>query len=73
MRAEYLVHLSYQKEIIMNKTWLKRLGAASGVLYVVLAIIGSSGNDTVPRFNATPQEITTWAKSVQLTPSSGYD
>jgi len=57
----------------MNKTWLKRLGAASGVLYVVLAIIGSSGNDTDPRFNATPQEITTWAKSVQLTPSSGYD
>jgi hypothetical protein len=68
-RAGYLVHLSYQKEIIMNKTWLKRLGAASGVLYVVLAIIGSSGNDTDPGFNATPQVITAWAKSVQLTPS----
>ncbi len=54
----------------MNKTWLKRLGAASGVLYVVLAFVGSGSGDTnSPGFNATPQEITTWAKSLQLTSS----
>src|SRR5229473_3316575 len=70
-RAEYLVHLSYQKEIIMNKTWLKRLGAASGVLYVVLAIVGSSGSGSGngPLFHATQQEVIAWAKSVQLTPN----
>ncbi len=53
----------------MNKTWLKRLGAASGVLYVVLAIIGSGSSDPGPNINATQNEIIAWAKSFQLTSS----
>ena len=52
----------------MNSTWLKRLGAASGVLYAVLTFV-ASGDTNSPGFQATPQEITAWAKSVQLTPS----
>jgi hypothetical protein len=56
------------KEIIMKGTFWKRLGAASGLLYVVLTFVASGDNNS-PGFNATPQEITAWAKSVQLTPS----
>ncbi len=56
---------------MVSKTWLKRLGAASGVLYVVLAIVASSssGSGNGPLFHATQQEIIVWAKSVQLTSS----
>ena len=52
----------------MNSTWLKRLGAASGALYVVLAFLKNDGSSS-PNFQASQQEIITWAKSVQLTPT----
>ncbi len=52
----------------MNSTWLKRLGAASGALYVVLAFLKNGGSNS-PNFQASQQEIVTWAKSVQLTPT----
>ena len=52
----------------MKGIFWKRLGATSGVLYVVLTFVASGDNNS-PGFHATPQEITTWAQSVQLTPS----
>jgi hypothetical protein len=52
----------------MKGTFWKRLGAASGLLYIVLTFVASGDNNS-PDYNATPQEITAWAKSVQLTPS----
>ena len=45
----------------MNSTWLKRLGAASGTLYVVLAFLRNGGG-TSPNFHATQQEIIDKAK-----------
>jgi hypothetical protein len=52
----------------MNSTWLKRLGAASGALYVILSFLKNGGGNS-PNFHATQQEIIAWAKSVQLTPT----
>jgi len=52
----------------MNSTWLKRLGAAGGVLYVILAFLKNGGGNS-PGFHATQQEIIAWAKGVQLTPT----
>ena len=52
----------------MNSTWLKRLGAASGSLYVLLSFLKNGGANS-PNFHATQQEIIVWAKSVQLTPT----
>src|SRR6266699_1376137 len=52
----------------MKGIFWKRLGATSGVLYVVLTFVASGDNNS-PGFHATPQEISAWAQSVQLTPS----
>lgn len=52
----------------MNSTWLKRLGAASGVLYVILLFLKNDG-DNSPNFHASQQEILAWAKSVQISPA----
>ena len=51
----------------MNSIWLKRLGAASGVLYVVLSFLKKGGSNS-PNFHATQQEVVVWAKSVHLSP-----
>ena len=50
----------------MNSTWLKRLGAAGGLLYVLLSFLKNGGGNS-PNFHATQQEIVAWANGVHLT------
>jgi hypothetical protein len=43
----------------MNNIWLKRLGAATGAIYILIGLLRGGGDDG-PGFHASRQQIVTW-------------
>jgi hypothetical protein len=55
----------------MNNIWLKRFGAATGAIYVLIGLLRGGGDDG-PGFHASRQQIATWIHTNSTITSGRY-
>jgi hypothetical protein len=60
-----------RKDLTMKNLWLKRFGAATGAIYILIGLLRGGGNDG-PGFHASRAQIVTWIHTSSTITSARY-